>query len=87
MPIPSGPYCQHCVDATGKLQTFEQRFERMLAWQARQRPDATRAELQRGTLAYMATMPAWQDHPRIKAEFPDLSAQRHSSEPGSKRQR
>ena len=76
MPIPAAPYCQHCVDATGKLQSFEQRFERMLAWQTRQRPDATRAELERGTLAYMAAMPAWQDHPRIRAEFPDLQPAR-----------
>jgi hypothetical protein len=72
MPIPVGPYCQYCVDETGKLQTFEQRYERMLAWQTRQRPHAARAELERGTLAYMAAMPAWQDHPRIRAEFPDM---------------
>lgn len=76
MPIPTGPYCQHCVDETGKLQTFEQRFERMLAWQTRQQPHATRAQLQRGTLAYMAAMPAWQDHPRIREEFPDLPPSR-----------
>ena len=31
MAIPVGPYCQYCVDETGKLQTFEQRFERALA--------------------------------------------------------
>ena len=70
--IPVGPYCQYCVDETGKLQTFEQRFERALAWHKRQRPDATPAALQRGVLAYMATMPAWQDHPRIRAEFPEM---------------
>ena len=78
MPIASGPYCQYCVDETGKLQSFEQRFERMLAWQKRQRPDATRAELERATLAYMAAMPAWQDHPRIRAEFPDPQPSRKS---------
>jgi hypothetical protein len=73
MPIATGPYCQYCVDETGKLQAFEVRFERLLAFQARQRPDATREQLERGTLAYMAAMPAWKDHPRIKAEFPELA--------------
>ena len=44
---------------------FDDRFERMIAWEARRRPDATRAELEASTLAYMATMPAWRDHPRV----------------------
>jgi hypothetical protein len=67
MPIESGPYCSYCVDAEGKLQPFEERFERMIAWQQRKQPDATRAELERATLAFMATMPAWKDHPRVRA--------------------
>jgi hypothetical protein len=37
----------------------------MVAWQARRNPDATREELERQTLGYLATMPAWQDHPRV----------------------
>jgi len=69
MPIEAGPYCQHCVDEKGQLQGFDERFERMLQWQARREPNASRAELERKTLAYMATMPAWKSHPRIKAEF------------------
>jgi hypothetical protein len=28
-------------------------------------PDASREELERQTLDYMATMPAWRDHPRV----------------------
>jgi hypothetical protein len=35
------------------------------AWQARRDPAATREELERQTLNYLATMPAWQDHPRV----------------------
>jgi hypothetical protein len=67
MPIESGPYCAHCTDPAGQLQPFEERFERMIGWQARQQPDATRAELERDTLDYMATLPAWRDHPRVLA--------------------
>lgn len=66
MPIESGPYCPHCVDAAGALQPFDERFERMIAWQARKQPRATRAELEAQTLAFMATLPAWRDHPRVK---------------------
>ena len=65
MPIETGRYCGYCTDETGQLQSFDQRFERMVAWQARRNPDATREELERQTLDYMATMPAWRDHPRV----------------------
>lgn len=67
MPIETGPYCQHCVDAEGALQPFDERFERMIAWQARRTPDASRDELEKKTLAFMRTMPAWKDHPRVAA--------------------
>jgi hypothetical protein len=67
MPIEAGPYCQYCVDPGGKLQPFEERFERMVQWQSRREPNASRAELEKKTLAYMAGMPAWRDHPRVKA--------------------
>ena len=71
-PSTSTPYCLGCVDEkTGKLQPFEQRFERLLAMLSRHQRKAPREQLVRSTLAYMAAMPAWQDHPRIKAEFPD----------------
>lgn len=71
MPIESGPYCPHCVDAEGNLQPFDERFERMVAWQARREPDASREALERATLAYLATMPAWRDHPRVRAAASD----------------
>jgi hypothetical protein len=66
MPIESGRYCQHCVDAEGNLQPFEERFERMVGWQARREPEASREQLEAATLAYLATMPAWRDHPRVR---------------------
>jgi hypothetical protein len=67
MPIEAGPYCQYCVDEKGQLQPFDERFERMVQWQKKREPDASRADLEKKTLAYMATMPAWRDHPRVKA--------------------
>ncbi|MFN8075382.1 MAG: hypothetical protein U0Q15_08195 [Kineosporiaceae bacterium] len=65
MPIETGRYCPHCTDADGALQPFEARFERMVAWQERRSPGTPRAELERQTLDYLATMPAWRDHPAV----------------------
>ncbi len=67
MPIEAGPYCQHCVDASGQLQDFATRFERMVAWQ--QRRGSPRAQAEQETIAYMATMPAWKDHPEVLARL------------------
>ncbi|HTA94292.1 MAG TPA: hypothetical protein VK745_32150 [Polyangiaceae bacterium] len=67
MPIESGPYCQYCLDEQGKLQAFDERFERMVQWQLRQKPKLARAQAERETLEYMAKMPAWRDHPRVAA--------------------
>jgi hypothetical protein len=67
MPIESGHYCQYCVDDQGRLMPFEERFERMVQWQGKREPNASRAELETKTLEYMARMPAWRDHPRVKA--------------------
>lgn len=66
MPIETGRYCQHCVNERGELQSFDERFERMVAWQQRRTPEKSRAELEQMTLAYMAKMPAWKDHPRVR---------------------
>jgi hypothetical protein len=65
MSVESGPYCQYCVDEHGQLQAFEERFERMVQWQLRQKPGLPRAQAERETLAYMAKMPAWRNHPRV----------------------
>lgn len=67
MPIETGRYCPHCTDAEGNLQAFEDRFERMVAWQARRDPAASRERLEADTLTYLATMPAWRDHPKVRA--------------------
>lgn len=66
MPIGNGRYCQYCVDESGQLQDFDTRFARMVDWQLRER-GGERADAERETLAYMATLPAWRDHPRVKA--------------------
>jgi hypothetical protein len=47
MPIETGKYCQYCVDARGELQAFEERFERMIAWQQKRTPEASREKLDR----------------------------------------
>ena len=65
MPIETGHYCEHCADADGNLQSFDERFARMVEWQARRDPSAGRADLERATLDYMAGMPAWRDNPRL----------------------
>ncbi|MGN6796150.1 MAG: hypothetical protein ACTHJW_27505 [Streptosporangiaceae bacterium] len=67
MPIESGRYCDYCTDDSGALLSFEDRFSRMAAWQARREPEASRQDIERQVLDYMATMPAWRDHPMVKA--------------------
>ncbi len=67
LPIASGTYCAHCVDAEGRLQDFDTRFARMVGWAQRENPALTRDEAERDTLAYMARMPAWREHPRVRA--------------------
>jgi hypothetical protein len=65
MPIETGRYCAHCTTDTGDLQPFEERFPRMVAWQQRRHPEQSRADAEAATLAYLATMPAWREHPRV----------------------
>jgi hypothetical protein len=65
MPIESGPYCQYCVDSNGALQPFDERFEKMVGWQLRQKPGTSRAQAEKETIAFMAKMPAWHNHPRV----------------------
>lgn len=66
MPIDNGSYCTHCVDAEGRLQDFETRFERMVQWALREEQGLARDEAERRTQAYMARMPAWAQHPRVR---------------------
>jgi len=69
MPTDNGPYCQYCVDADGRLQAFDVRFEKMVGWQLREKPGLTRAQAETDTLAYMARMPAWSAHPALLARL------------------
>ncbi len=67
MAIKDGTYCEHCTDESGSLQSFDERFERMVQWMQRQEQAASREEAEKKTLDYMATMPAWRDHPKVRA--------------------
>lgn len=67
MPIESGPYCEYCTDEHGNLQAFDERFERMVQWVVRQKPDTPRADAEKQTVEFMGTMPAWKDHPALAA--------------------
>jgi hypothetical protein len=67
MPIETGTYCQYCTTTTGDLQPFDERFEKMVGWQLRQKPGLSRADAERDTIAFMARMPAWKDHPSVVA--------------------
>jgi hypothetical protein len=65
MPIDDGLYCQYCVDESGNLQPFEERFERMVMWTMKEQNNISRQEAENKTRAYMRTMPAWKDHPGL----------------------
>jgi len=67
MPIEAGPYCQYCVDESGNLQTFEERLARMTQWMRRTRDGLSQEEVESQAVEYMATMPAWRDHPQLMA--------------------
>jgi hypothetical protein len=66
MPIEAGPYCQYCVDEQGELQVFDERFARMVQFTRRHDPSLDQKTAEERTLAYMATMPAWKNHPKVK---------------------
>ena len=58
-------YCIYCTDASGALQPFEERFERMTQWAMRE-DGLGRKEAELRTREYMRAMPAWRDHPKLK---------------------
>ena len=66
MPIESGAYCGYCADASGALHGFDETVARMSQFMARQKPGLAPEEVERQTLEYMATMPAWKEHPQLK---------------------
>lgn len=67
MPIESGQYCQYCSDETGKLKPFGERFENMIQFAMRRDSALTRAQAEERTLAFMAELPAWRNHPELLA--------------------
>jgi hypothetical protein len=52
------------VNDSGLLQSFEERFERMVQWRMRREP-LDRAAAEERTRAHMRTMPAWRGHPAL----------------------
>ena len=69
MSIASGPYCTYCTTPEGALQGFEERLERMKAWARKQSPQRDEAAVERQTLEYMSSMPAWKQHPDLLARL------------------
>jgi hypothetical protein len=61
----STDYCRYCTDASGALQPFDERFERMTQW-AMRNDGVDRQEAEARTREYMRQMPAWHDHPKLK---------------------
>ena len=61
----ANPLCQHCTDEAGKLQPFQERFERMTQWAMRQ-DGLERPAAEARTRQYMLGMPAWKDHPALQ---------------------
>ena len=58
-------YCKNCTRASGELQPFEERFERMTQW-AMRKDGLSREHAEKETREYMRTMPAWRDHPALE---------------------
>lgn len=59
-------WCRHCSTEDGSLQPFEERFERMTQWAVR-KDGLDRATAEAKTREYMRGMPAWRDHPALRA--------------------
>lgn len=57
-------WCVHCSQPDGRLQEFQERFERMVQWEMKMKKKA-RPEAETSTRAYMKTMPAWRDHAEL----------------------
>ncbi len=67
MTIDDGTYCKYCTDENGNLQAFEERLDRMTQWLRRQEAVGSDEEARAKALSAMAEMPAWRDHPQLKA--------------------
>jgi len=58
---------RYCADEQGNLHGFDESVERMTQFMRRQDPSLDEAAARQRTLAYMATMPAWKNHPKLQA--------------------
>jgi hypothetical protein len=67
MPIESGKYCQYCSDGHGNLHGFDETVVRMAQFWRSQDQSLSAEAARKKTLAHMATMPAWKDHPKLRA--------------------
>ena len=67
MPIESGPYCVHCASSSGQLRSFEEIFERFRQWSKSREPELEGEALRRKVLDFMASVPAWRDHPEVRS--------------------
>ncbi|MDE3076179.1 MAG: hypothetical protein KGJ86_12195 [Chloroflexota bacterium] len=56
----NSPYCQHCVDENGNLQSRDERLERFTQWTMHQE-GLPREAAQTKAMEHMKTMPAWKD--------------------------
>jgi hypothetical protein len=65
MPVEPGPYCPHCVDENGELQSLEERLGRLTNYIFERSPSIGRDGAERQARAYMRTMPAWRDRPEL----------------------
>ena len=63
---PASSYCQFCTTDTGELEPFEDRFGKMTAWTMRKDSVDVRVAEDK-TRDYMRGMPAWKDHPSLRA--------------------
>ena len=63
---PGSAWCRYCSAEDGSLQPFEERFERMTQWAVR-KDGLDRVAAEAKTREYMRTMPAWRDHPALRA--------------------
>jgi len=69
MPIETGNYCRYCADENGNLIPFDECVERFLQWTRRHEPDLAPDAARRKTLEFMATIPAWCEHPDLRREL------------------
>lgn len=70
MPIETGRYCAHCVDENGRLQSFEERRDRLTAYIIARSPGMDRAAAASQAITHMRTMPAWRDRPEVQPDRP-----------------